>query len=405
MQRLEIIIVAFMYLWLANGPPALAAGPTKLSENIQYELLGHWDAQRLNTILEVDTPKFSGLAVKYKAARNGARLYRVTYSSVVPEQNNRPIKATGLIAIPDISSASLPMVSYQHGTVFGKHEVPSQPENSSETLLMIAQFAGRGYVVIGADYFGMGTTDEPEGYGVKASHQQATFDLLTASRAILAHFNTSSNQLFLGGWSQGGFVTMALLEKLEYLGIKVNAAGTAAGPVDISLLLRGFLQYPRPNDASWISTLYILSAFSFETYYRVPGLARSLFQDDRYDLARKVYLRETYDLKELDLDLTKLIRKQYFDPAYFASSPYGRIAEQTTAYRWAIATPVRNYYGENDEVISVGLARLAMNYQHAAGRGNHNVQALTTGPTNHRGTFALAVSEWQTWFDSMAAIP
>ena len=97
------------------------------------------------------------------------KLYRVTYASVVPERGNKPIVATGLIAIPDVAGTRFPMVSYQHGTVYGKQEVPSFPEQSSETQLMIAQFAGQGYVVIGADYFGMGSSTEPEGYMVKAS--------------------------------------------------------------------------------------------------------------------------------------------------------------------------------------------------------------------------------------------
>ena len=93
---------------------------------------------------------------------------------------------------------------------------------------MLAQFAGQGYVVIGADYFGMGLSKEPEGYVVKASHQQASYDLLIASRAVLAQMGVSTSRLYLGGWSQGGFVTMAFLEKLESAGVPVAAAATAS---------------------------------------------------------------------------------------------------------------------------------------------------------------------------------
>lgn len=81
---------------------------------------------------------------------------------------------------------------------------------------MIAQFAGQGYMLIGADYFGMGISSEPEGYMVKASHQQATYDMVMASRAVLNQMKIGSDKLFLSGWSQGGFVTMAMLEKLEH---------------------------------------------------------------------------------------------------------------------------------------------------------------------------------------------
>ena len=89
-------------------------------------------------------------------------------------------------------------------------------------------------------------------------------------------------------------------------------------------------------------------------------------------------------------------------PTFFAASAYGRLAEQTHAYRWAIRTPVRNYYGEADEAISTGLGQLAMTYQRAMGNGNELVEAISTGNTSHRGTFASAVPQWKLWFDSLS---
>ncbi|MEP9388890.1 alpha/beta hydrolase [Mesorhizobium sp. KR9-304] len=384
-------------------PPAVAQdkGAVRVTSDVQYEYLDRWDVERLNTIVTVDTPKFAGIPVTYSAARNAVKLYRVTYSSVVPERGNKPIVATGLIAIPDAAGATFPMVSYQHGTVYGKQEVPSFPEQSPETQLMIAQFAGQGYLVIGADYFGMGSSKEPEGYMVKASHQQATYDMLMASGAVLDHMKLASGKLFISGWSQGGFVTMAFLEKLESAGVKVEGAATASAPVDIFVALNGFLNFPRKIDAVWVNSLFILSSFAFENYYGVPGLARSLFTYESYDIARKVYEREPFDPADVPSDLHKLIRADYFDAQYFAASAYGKLVAQTTAYRWIVKSPVRNYYGETDEVITPGLGRLAMTYQSAIGNGNPAVEAVSTGDTTHRGTFASAVPQWKAWFDGL----
>lgn len=373
----------------------------KLSSNIEYQRIGRWDADQLNKILQIDTPSFAGITVAYSPARNAVRLYRVTYSSVVPERGNKPTIASGLIAVPDLEGTSFPMVTYQHGTVYGKQEVPSFPEQSPETQLMIAQFAGQGYVVIGADYFGLGTSTEPEGYMVKASHQQATYDMLMASRAVLDHLKLTTPKLFLAGWSQGGFVTMAMLEKLEQSGVKVDAAVTASAPVDVFVALNGFLNFPRKNDASWVNSLFILSAFSFENYYGVPGLARSLIADAYYDVSRKAYMREPFNAADVPTDLHKLIRADYFDPQFFAASAYGRLVAQTQAYRWIVKSPVRNYYGETDEAISTGLGQLAMTYQRAIGSGNPAVEAVSTGSTSHRGTFATAVPKWKSWFDGL----
>ena len=376
-------------------------GQIQVSSGVKYEFLARWDTDRLNRILQIDTPKFSGIPVTYTPARNAVRLYRVTYSSVIPERGNKPTVATGLLAIPDTTDTTFPMVSYQHGTVYGKQQVPSFAEQSSETQLMIAQFAGQGYLLIGADYFGLGVSAEPEGYMVKASHQQATYDLLTASRAVLDHLKLGSGKLFLAGWSQGGFVTMAFLQKLESAGVSVQATATASAPVDVSVALNGYLSFPRKNDASWVPTLFILSSFAFENYYGVPGLARSLINDAYYEVSRKAYERQPFDAADIPTDLHKLVRPEYFNAQFFAASAYGRLVAQTEAYRWIIKTPVRNYYGEADEAISPGLGQLAMTYQQAIGSGNRQVEAVSTGETSHRGTFARAVPLWKNWFDGL----
>lgn len=392
----------FSCLMLLSISPSQAeeATPTAVVSGVKFEWIGRWDQEKLNQILQKDIPQFAGVSVEYTPATNAVRLYRITYPSVIPERGNKPTVATGLLAIPDVDGKSFPMVSYQHGTVYGKQQVPSFPEQSPETALMIAQFAGQGYIVIGADYFGMGESTEPEGYMVKGSHQQASYDMLVASKAVLDHMQISSPKLFLAGWSQGGFVTMAFLEKLENSHVAVDAAVTASAPADVFMALNGFLNFPRANDADWVPTLFILSAFSFENYYGIPGLARSVINDEYYDVSRKAYEKQPFNIADIPTDLHKLVRKDYFDPQFFAASAYGRLIADTQAYRWVIKSPVVNYYGESDEAISVGLGKLPMTYQQAMGNGNQQVKAVSTGKTSHRGTFATAVPQWKVLFDA-----
>ncbi|WP_291297200.1 S9 family peptidase [Elioraea sp.] len=398
---------------LTLGAMALAATPAAAQQvppptapaqqaggSVTYRQIARWDVARLNRILATDTPAFSGIPVTYTPARNAVRLYRVSYPSVVPERGNRPVTLTGLLAIPETDATTLPLVSYQHGTVYGKQQVPSFPEQSPETQLMIAQFAGQGYAVIGADYVGMGESTEPQGYMVKASHQQATADLIPAARAVLAANRLSDSRLFLAGWSQGGYVTMTMLERLEAIGLPVTAAATASAPIDPFVALSGFLNFPRPNDASWITTLFILTSFSFENYYALPGLARSMLKPAYYDICRQAYEGQAVDPSKIPTDLRSLIADEYFDPRFFETSAFGRQMAANHGYRWIIRTPVRNHYGESDEAIRQGIGRLAMTFQQAM--GNDKVEAVSTGPTSHRGTFATAVPAWKTWFDGLA---
>lgn len=193
---------------------------------------------------------------------------------------------------------------------------------------------------------------------------------------------------------------MALLEKLESAGTAVKAAATASAPVDIFVALNGFLNFPRKIDAPWLTTLFIWSSFAFENYYSVPGLARSLINDQYYDISRKAYEKQPVREADVPTDLRQLIREEYFDPRFFANSAYGKLVAATQAYRWVIRTPVRNYYGESDEAISVELGQLAMTYQRSI--GNQNVEAISTGKSTHRGTFAQAVPQWKVWFDSLS---
>ncbi|MGK7864377.1 alpha/beta hydrolase family protein [Falsiroseomonas sp. E2-1-a4] len=397
----------------ATAKPAAAQGATQgvtqgadavqhVPGGISYRLIGRWDTARLNRNLTTDTPAFSGFQVTYTPASTGVRLYRISYPTVSPERGNRPVVLTGLLAVPEDAPPRLPLVSYQHGTVYGKQEVPSFPETSPETQLMIAQFAGQGYALIGADYIGMGESTEPQGFMVKGSHQQATADLIPAARAVMQALGLTDTGLFLSGWSQGGWVTMALLERLEAIGMPVQAAATASAPIDLWLSLNGFLNFPRPIDAPWTTTLFILASFSFENYYGVPGLARSILKPAHYDLSLRAYQGLPFDPAQVPTKLRDLVEDAYFDTRFFAESAFGRQMAANHGYRWVIRTPVRNHYGEMDEAITTGVGRLAMNFQ--AAMGNDKVEAISAGPdATHRGTFARSVPAWKSWFDQMAA--
>jgi pimeloyl-ACP methyl ester carboxylesterase len=365
-----------------------------------YQRIGRYTVEQLNAVLTTEIPELFGDRVAYTPATSAVVLYRVSYPSVIPERHNRPTTASGLVAIPETDAKALPVVSYQHGTVYGKEDVPSFPEKSFETRLVLAQFAGQGYVVIAPDYFGMGTSPEDEGYGMLPSHQQACLDLHRAALAVLSREGIAPTALFLAGWSQGGLTTLAFLEAAEREGLAVTAAATASGPADGLALLGGTLFAPRPIDASWGATLFPLTAFAFERYHGIPGLAEGLFTPEAYPLARRFYEKETLTDAEraIVLDLHRLIRPEFFDPQAFAQSAYGRLVATMHPYRWPVRTPLRMYYGGADEVVRPELARLPMLYQQAL--GNTKVEAISAGDdANHRKTFGRAVAKWKAWFD------
>ena len=397
----KIILFLIVSLFVVNFSHAQNKDFVVVSPTVRYQYIGTYDVTKLNNILNKDVPAIIEAKVSFTAAKNAVKLYRVEYSSVVPEQNNRPTVASGIIAIPATGARSMPLVSYQHGTIYSTMGVPSTPDNSWETQLMIAQFAGQGYVVIGADYFGLGSSKEKDSYIVINSQVQASYDMYEAAKLILSKESINISEFFISGWSQGGVITMAFLEKLEKSKVKVKAAGTAAAQCEGFVMTNGFLSHPRKIDAPWVTCMFILTAFSFEEYYQIPGLAKGLFTDEQYEVAKRVYLKDTtLQYNDFPFDLHKLIRPEYFDPAYFRSSTYGKLINEIHPYRWDIKTPVHMYYGDIDQCLTIGLARLPYDWQKAM--GNDKVEVFSAGSdATHRLTYGRAVPEWKKWFDSM----
>jgi hypothetical protein len=133
--RMAAILFVIGTLSLARG-----ADDHAVCSGVKYELIGSYSVDRLNQILTSELKEFSAYPTRYPPARYAVKLYRVTYPSVIPEQYNRPTTASGLLAVPESGLDTMPVVSYQHGTVFSRTEAPSHPDESMEIRLMLAQF-------------------------------------------------------------------------------------------------------------------------------------------------------------------------------------------------------------------------------------------------------------------------
>jgi len=366
-------------------------------------------------------------------ATNDVELYAVRYDSVIPERGNRKTSASGLLAIPVLPDRSrISAIVYEHGTVFGKYEVPSfafQTTNPTphphydaayETRYMVALFGGNGYAVIAPDYFGMGAAaDAPEAYFVKASTQQASYDCYHDAVAFLASKGITAAHLFVGGWSQGGLNATGLLEKLEREKVAVAGTFTASSPSDPFAALSGLMVHPRPGvDAPWLNTIVALSVFAFEHYHDEPDLAKSVLAPDAHDALRAIYERSYGGPEKLLAQLEPFagrpllgyFRAEYRDPAYFAASRYGQLLAEAETYRQLFQSPVRAYYGTQDEVVKEAIGRLSATYQGImigadADPALNPVVAEAVPGADHRRTFITAAPAAKAWMDGIRAQP
>lgn len=423
------ILATFVLFLLACCSTARAERAVfTLLETVSVDALNHILDEERTVFLQSQKPGPGYVMPAIATATNPVEIYSVRYESRIPELGDRKVEATGLVAVPVVANrASLPLISYQHGTVFGKYEVPSfsfrrtnpgghpHYDGAYETRQMVGQFAGDGYVLMAADYFGMGgSAGMPEAFFVKASAQQANYDLYKDVVKFLETKGIAPRRLFLGGWSLGGLNTMGFLQRLEQERVQVTAAFTASSPNDPFAALNGFLYSPRPGvDAPWLDTILALSVFAYEHYYQEKDLARSVLNPRHYDDLRSIYERSYADPEQFggmlerlaSTPLIEFLREEYRDPAYFANSAYGRRLAAAETFRQQFKSPVRMFCGTTDEAVRESVGAVARDYQRVLlggtpdARNPIEVEPVEGG--NHRLTFIAAVPVAKAWMDSL----
>lgn len=161
-------------------------------------------------------------------------LYKLVYTTL--DADEKIVKASGLVVIPKKDSQlGSPLLSYQHGSIFYNAEAPSNDLSAVTPPVLLGSL---GFVTIAADYVGYGESHgHPHPYILQKPSAAVGIDLLIASKKWFGQKNIPLNsQLFLTGYSQGGYVTMAMHKALEQLNdptLKVTAAVPAAGPYHV----------------------------------------------------------------------------------------------------------------------------------------------------------------------------
>lgn len=180
-------------------------------------------------------------------------------------------RASALVALPLDPGKPLPLVSYQHGTVTGRDDVPSRLNQEAAAALIMAC---SGYAVVAPDYLGLGDSPGFHPYHHAASQATTVVDALRAARTSVDAAGVALNgQVFLMGYSQGGYVTLAAQREIETrhaAEFQIAASAPSAGAYDLSgTVAEDFLGGRIPPNPYLYA--YVLSA-----YTRVYGFADGL---------------------------------------------------------------------------------------------------------------------------------
>ena len=226
----------------ATTPPAKTGVASLPTGNLIKDPLTtkNLTASALTQLFNTTDPDFSQVAATPKC---GVRVEYMQYDTVDVKGNKTD--ATGAVFIPTGTDASCsgnrPIVLNAHGTATTKTYNFAEVGNANNeagpaATLLAALFAGQGYVVISPNYAGYDKSSlayHPYLNAQQQSHEMA--DALKAGREVVRRTGSATNvadngKLFITGYSQGGYVTMATTRYLETLKEPVTAALPISGP-------------------------------------------------------------------------------------------------------------------------------------------------------------------------------
>ncbi|WP_353717394.1 lipase family protein [Dyadobacter sp. 676] len=228
-------------------------------------------------VLEKATSLGAGIVNGY--VRNGIRVFRITYKTT--NTDGTEITASGALILPAVTGP-VSMISVQHGTIRTDGEAPSYFQDDSEAASFGAIFGSMGYIIAYPDYIGYGASkDLPHPYEHRASLASASLDMLRAAKEFLNGQTEVKwdGKLYVAGYSEGGFATMALQRKIEEEAsseFNLRASSCGAGAYDKTAFMKYIVNSPTQGT---YNSLYLWVLLSYDRIYKLNKPASYYFPD------------------------------------------------------------------------------------------------------------------------------
>lgn len=289
--------------------------------------------------------------------------YRLAYMTT--DKNGKPVEASGLVSVPikPVVAAS-PVLSYQHATTFHDDQAPSRKVEAVEPPLVLASL---GYIVVSPDYVGFGASKGVEHpYLTATPAARAVIDMLTAAQTWRLREKVADNgQLFLAGYSEGGYATMAahrvIQQEAGALAAQLRAAVPGGGPYDVQETLDEQLRRVPSAFAPWVD----------------PGNLRKLPSTVRNELRRQLVRQ----MMPEDADVSY---QTLFLDRYLADDKEGIARDHSVHLGWTPAVPMYMFHGREDKTVPYAAALSALRSFEAAGaHGNVTLTDCTTPKLGH----------------------
>jgi len=200
--------------------------------------------------------KLNGLVESNELFDHDFQTHRIEYKT---EFLGEEIVASGLLSIPNFGPH--PFISLQHGTIAADAAAPS---NNPEDNFVFSAIAAAGYITLVPDFIGFGSSvDEVHPYYYEEHIATPIVDMVRAAKEYLDVMGiTYKDELFLAGYSEGGYATMVthkLIESEFSNEFNLIASAPASGGYDIKHFQEYFFTletYPQPYCMAFVGLAY-----------------------------------------------------------------------------------------------------------------------------------------------------
>lgn len=290
--------------------------------------------------------------------------HRLSYLTL--DGQGRTVTASSLVSVPvKPPGARSPVISYQHGTIFRDAEAPSNHAVAAEAGVVMASL---GYIVVAPDYVGYGASKGVEHpYLLAAPSASAVLDSLTAAKSWRrGQALVDNGQLFLVGYSEGGYVTMAAHRAMQagsstQLATLVTAV-PGAGPYHVGVTMDELLR--RVKDEHPVIGALIS-----------PGVLKNLGSSVRNEVRRLLLRLIVPDDADVTLQSTVLDTYMADDTA--------AMERQSNVHDWKPEAPVALFHGRDDETVPYVSATRTLQAMQARGAAQVGLTDCAAVPSKH----------------------
>jgi pimeloyl-ACP methyl ester carboxylesterase len=372
----RVLLIATFALLAACAQPRAIEAPEGV-ELTPLKTISTLQARVLLTLAGVD-----GISVK-----NAVDCYRMQYTV---GSGNDATRLSGLLALPR-DTAARRLVSFQHGTSTTRTAVPSEPDGTG--IAAAIAFAGNGYALIAPDYPGMGESIGQHPYYIADAIGPAVAGMIEASQRVQG---VPGGPVFLSGFSEGGWASLAALRVMENKGTPVLGSAQVAGAYDLRhVSLPAALQGSAPSHS-----LYLAYAAWGQAAYYGHALDSVLTPEYATIVERLFAGAEPKEILEtLPPDPRKMFNQAFLDAFdrneahwYLESFAANSLVDVTPR------APVRLYYGSKDLDVVPEEALAAVRSMRARGA---DVTSIDVGEVGHDASMLAAAPLILAWLGEL----